>query len=109
MTKCSNLTIEDDTDGIVELGDAPSTTVNDKVTLMLVGCLLTTRSINLDAFRHTMTQVWNLQGKVLIRVIDTNLFAFQLFHWREKEKILGGGTWCFDQQLLILNSITGDE
>ena len=109
VTMCSNLNIEDDTEGIVELGDSSATNVNDKVTLMLIGRLLTTRSINMEAFRRTMTQVWNLQGKVIIRVIDTNLFVFQLFHWRDKEKILEGGPWCFDQQLLILNSITGDE
>ena len=105
----SNLNIDDDADSIVDLGEVNSNQANDKVELMLVGRLLTSRSINFDAFKRTMTQAWNLYGRVIIRVIDTNLYAFQLFHWRDKEKILEGGPWCFDQQLLILNTITGNE
>ncbi|KAL2902576.1 hypothetical protein RDABS01_027658 [Bienertia sinuspersici] len=52
---------------------------------------------------------WTLPGKVIIRVIDVNRFVFQFFHWRDKEKVMEGRPWCFDQQLLILESITDNE
>uniref|UniRef100_A0A803MRC1 CCHC-type domain-containing protein n=1 Tax=Chenopodium quinoa TaxID=63459 RepID=A0A803MRC1_CHEQI len=50
-----------------------------------------------------------LKGKVIIRKIESNLFAFQFFHWKDKEKVLDWCPWSFDQNLLLLNSITGDE
>lgn len=63
----------------------------------------------MEAFKRTITQSWGLNKKVIIRAIETNLFVFQFFHWRDKEKVLLGCPWCFDQHLLILNEISGDE
>lgn len=31
-----------------------------------------------------------------VRVIGVNLFAFQYFHWKDKEKVLNERPWCFD-------------
>ncbi|KAL2933038.1 hypothetical protein RDABS01_016157 [Bienertia sinuspersici] len=44
---------------------------------MLVGKLLTNKAFNFNAFRKTMTNVWALNGRIVIRAIDTNRFVFQ--------------------------------
>ncbi|KAL2929165.1 RNA binding protein fox-1-like protein 3 [Bienertia sinuspersici] len=56
-----------------------------------------------------MTQSWTLSGRVVIKPCGSNLFLFQFFHWRDKEKVLLGCPWCFDHQLLILNEIEANE
>lgn len=47
--------------------------------------------------------------KLTILLIDPSLFAFQFFHWRDKEKALSGRPWCFENNLLVLKEINGDE
>lgn len=70
---------------------------------------MTNRAFNLEAFKRTMSQAWGVSKNVIIRAIETCLFVFQFFHWRDKEKVLDDRPWCFDQHLLALNEITGNE
>ncbi|XP_019102908.3 uncharacterized protein LOC109133705 [Beta vulgaris subsp. vulgaris] len=56
-----------------------------------------------------MSQVWALHCNMVVRAIDSNTFVFQFFHWKDKEKIMNGRPWSFDQKLLVLDSIQGDE
>ena len=56
-----------------------------------------------------MNQIWALTHGLVVRMIDTNTFVFQFFHWKDKEKILEGRPWSFDQKLLVLQVIEGDE
>ncbi|KAL2936239.1 Cysteine desulfurase IscS [Bienertia sinuspersici] len=56
-----------------------------------------------------MTKAWAVSGRIIIRVIGPNRYVFQIFHWRDKEKVLMGRPWCFDQNLLVLSEITGSE
>lgn len=43
--------------------------------------------------------------KAVFREIENNMFIIQFFHWRDKEKVLNGRPWCFDQNLLILQEL----
>ncbi|XP_021733146.1 uncharacterized protein LOC110699962 [Chenopodium quinoa] len=105
----AKLRIEEDEGGIVDLGAINSSVVPDKFHLMLIGRLVTDRPYNLEAFKNTMIRDWTLTDKVVIRVLAPNLYAFQFFHWRDKEKVLKGRPWCFDNMLLILKEVEGDE
>lgn len=103
------LAINNDEEEVLDLGSIVTEENDDKVALMLVGRLLTDRPFNVDAFQRTIIQSWAMTGKAVVRSIGPNLFAFQFFHWRDKEKVILGGPWCFDNQLLILSEVTGDE
>ncbi|XP_021757128.1 uncharacterized protein LOC110722170 [Chenopodium quinoa] len=56
-----------------------------------------------------MKQIWSLNRGVVFRKIENNLFIIQFFHWRDKEKVLDGAPWNFDNQLLLLKDICGTE
>lgn len=90
----ANLNIEEDENDVVDLGGVDSSEHDDRVSLMLVGKLLTDRGFNVEVFKRTMTQAWSMTGKVVIRAIGANSFIFQFFHWREKEKVMVGRPWC---------------
>uniref|UniRef100_A0A803MQQ5 DUF4283 domain-containing protein n=1 Tax=Chenopodium quinoa TaxID=63459 RepID=A0A803MQQ5_CHEQI len=59
--------------------------------------------------KRTLTNVWRLQDKIAIKTTDTNLFAFQFTSVEDKEKIVERSPWFFDDKLLVLKDITGDE
>ncbi|XP_021713598.1 uncharacterized protein LOC110681780 [Chenopodium quinoa] len=105
----ANLKIDEEDGGVVDLGVVDSQPSMDKFHLVLIGKLITERPYNVEAFKSTMTKVWALNNKLVIRVIGPNLFAFQFFHWRDKERILKECPWCFDNKLLVLKEIEGDE
>ncbi|XP_048496508.1 uncharacterized protein LOC125495741 [Beta vulgaris subsp. vulgaris] len=109
IDRCTRLKITDDENAIIDLGTDVPAEMDDKLSLRLVGKLLTNRAFNVEAFKRTITQSWGVQKKVIIKAIETNLFVFQFFHWRDKEKVLAGCPWYSDQHLLVLNEITGDE
>ncbi|XP_048502313.1 uncharacterized protein LOC125498299 [Beta vulgaris subsp. vulgaris] len=81
----------------------------NKISLLLLGRLLTERSFNVEAFKRTITTVWAPVHGVVIRVLCPNLFAFQFFHWRDMLKVLDGRPWCFDNMLVLLKEADGDE
>lgn len=86
--QCSRLQISDTENEIVDLGDTIAPEIDEQVSLMLVGRLVTDRPFNLDAFKRTMTMAWAVSKKVVIQSVAANLFVFQFFHWRDKEKVM---------------------
>ncbi|XP_021719181.1 uncharacterized protein LOC110686878 [Chenopodium quinoa] len=64
------------------------------MSLVLISKLLTRKAYNVDAFKRTMTTVWALANGVVTRVM---------------EKVLNGRLWCFDNMLVILKEIDGNE
>ena len=59
-----------------------------RVELGLVGKVWTKWVINPNAFISTMKGIWRVQFGVDISNIGKNLFQFQFYHWKDKEKIL---------------------
>ncbi|KAL2935539.1 hypothetical protein RDABS01_018657 [Bienertia sinuspersici] len=110
ITKCSSLNLNDNEENnIVDVGETVSEKEEEKTSLMLIGRLLSDRPVNVEAFKRTMNSVWALLRKVVIRAVAGDRFAFQFFHWKDKEKVMDGRPWCFDQKLLILEEVVGEE
>ncbi|KAJ4848634.1 hypothetical protein Tsubulata_011332 [Turnera subulata] len=97
-----------ETDMIV-VEEEPDTELNLSATLCLVAWLWTERSFNARAFMNTMKQVWRPVHGVEVSQIDRNLFVFQFFHWRDKQRVLDQEPWNFDDQVIFLKELTGDE
>lgn len=104
----SQLTIDDEEDEVLDLG-ALNPSVENKLSLVLFGRLLTERSYNVEAFKRTITSVWAPSQGLVIRVLSQNFFAFQFFHWRDMAKVIDGRPWCFDNMLILLKEADGEE
>ncbi|XP_010678228.1 uncharacterized protein LOC104893789 [Beta vulgaris subsp. vulgaris] len=107
--KSSKLNIEEDENTVIDLGSDDNRILDAKTSLMLVGKIVSERTVNLEALRRTMNQIWALNRSMIVRSIGVNLFVFQFFHWKDKEKILAGRPWCFDEKLLLLEEVRGNE
>ncbi|KAL2902768.1 hypothetical protein RDABS01_027850 [Bienertia sinuspersici] len=105
MNKCARLSITSDEEEIVEFSDPNDKSIEDKVNLSLVGKIQTVRPYNFNAFRNTMNQIWSLTKKAVFREIENNMFVIQFFHWRDKEKVMNGRPWSFDQHLILLQDL----
>lgn len=102
VSQCANLRIDDEDDEIVDLGAVHSNDAKEKFDLLLIGKLLTERSFNVETFKRTMTSVWNPGHGLIIRVLSPNLFAFQFFHWKDKDRVFLGRPWCFENNLILM-------
>ncbi|XP_021761808.1 uncharacterized protein LOC110726645 [Chenopodium quinoa] len=109
VSRYANLHLDEEEGGVVDLGVVESEQLTEKFNLMLIGRLVTNRPYNVEAFKSTMIKVWTLSNKLIIRTLSPNLYVFQFFHWRDKEKVLTGRPWCFDNMLLVLKEIEGGE
>lgn len=99
--KCKD---RDDTEE-VDWDDTGEEEEDARVELGLIGKIWTNRHINSNAFITTMKNVWQPKHGVEIRNIDKNMFVFQFFHWRDKQKIIQDQPWHFDNHALLLGHI----
>ena len=51
--------------------------------------------------------IWKPEKGVVIRDLDSNLFAFQFFSLADKEHMLNEGLWSFDGKILLLQEVMG--
>lgn len=56
--KWDTLNLDDDNADVVNLGAVDASKLDDRVSLMLVGILLTDRGFNGEAFKRTMMHAW---------------------------------------------------
>ncbi|CAO2822706.1 unnamed protein product [Amaranthus hypochondriacus] len=108
VERCSKLTIVNEEEDVVEIGDSLDESHDEKLSLRLIGRVLTEKPLNFDAFKRMMLHVWCLKDGVVIRAMGSNTFMFQFFHWRDMEKVLNGRPWSFEQRLLVLQEINKD-
>ncbi|KAF2298221.1 hypothetical protein GH714_019545 [Hevea brasiliensis] len=83
--------------------------VGEKASLNLIAKLWTNKHFNAYPLMDTMTKAWKTSEGVEARLIRNNLFSFQFFHWRDKQKVFDSQTWHFDNQVLILKDVSGEE
>ncbi|CAO2821304.1 unnamed protein product [Amaranthus hypochondriacus] len=78
---------------------------DNRVELGMVGKVWTERLINRSAFITTMKGIWRVQAGLDISNIGRNLFQFQFYHWKDKERVLAGQPWHFDRNAIILSNL----
>lgn len=109
MEAWSSIKFTTNEESIVNTGRSTLTEDENRFTLCLVGFIWSKSSFNHGAFRTTITQLWKMRHGLEIKELGKNLFMFQFFHWKDKERVLAGEPWWFDKKLLCLKEITGDE
>ncbi|KAL2904606.1 Gag polyprotein [Bienertia sinuspersici] len=103
LTKNDNVVVGDD------LQEGEDVNSNKKVELMMIGQIFTTRPFNIEAMKRMLRSIWRLKEGVAVRMVETNLFVFQFSSLGDKEFVINGMPWFFDNQLLLLKEVRGDE
>ena len=70
--------------------------------LSLIGKILTCRSFNKRATQGTLKRAWGLENQVQVVEVGANLFQFKFNSKFDMSRVLKGGPWTFDNQVLLL-------
>lgn len=76
-----------------------------RVELRVVGNIWTNRNVNTNAFMATIKNVWQPNHDIDISNIGKNTFVFQFYHWRDKQRVMEGQPWHFDNHAILLGDI----
>ncbi|KAK1567082.1 hypothetical protein Q3G72_007829 [Acer saccharum] len=68
----------------------------------LVGKVLSSRMVSIDGFRAVMRKIWQTKENVEIEPVVGNIFAFHFRNNEDKQKIISGGPWSFNDALIVL-------
>ena len=109
VEQCSKLALTSEENDVVDLGDSIEDANDDNLSLRLVDQILTAIPLNFDVGRRTLLHIWSLKDGVIIRSMGSNLFLFQFFHWRDRDTVLNGRPWCFENKLLVLQEIDREK
>jgi len=94
------LTIEEEE--TIAISDDGRLEAIESCTLSLVGKFLTCKSFNKVAAKNTIRRAWGLNDSLQILEVRLNLFQFKFQSEFDLDRILRGGPWSFDNQLLLL-------
>ncbi|KAL2932690.1 Glucoamylase intracellular sporulation-specific [Bienertia sinuspersici] len=103
LTMDENVVVGDD------LQEGEDVNTNKKVELMMIGKIFTSKPFNFEAMKRTLRSIWRLKEGVAVRMVETNLFVFQFSSLGDKEFVINEMPWYFDNQLLLLRKVRGDE
>ncbi|CAI9770975.1 unnamed protein product [Fraxinus pennsylvanica] len=65
--------------------------------------VLVDREVNKGALKNTLLQLWQLEGKGVIKEVGRNTFLLELVRVSDKKRIMAGRPWSFDKSLLCLH------
>ena len=75
------------------------------LSLCVVGKLWTKRKFNSTAFINTIKKIWNPNKGMEAKEIDTNLYLFQFFHWKDLDRVVEREPWFFDKSVVVLKPV----
>ncbi|KAI9201183.1 hypothetical protein LWI28_019811 [Acer negundo] len=79
-----------------------------RLSLCLVGKVLTTKLVNREVFTDVIHSVWRVSEGVDIEWIEGNIFAFHFKNLEDRKRVILGGPWSFDKAMLIFEESVGD-
>ncbi|KAK2639029.1 hypothetical protein Ddye_026824 [Dipteronia dyeriana] len=104
---CASLSIHN-RDGPIQLLDG--ILMNDakkRLSLNLVGKILSNKMVNRDAFMRVVGKIWQVRHDVDIESIDGNMFSLQFIDEYDLERVIYGGPWSFDKVLIVMEKPEG--
>lgn len=84
-------------------------TTRHRVLLMVAGKVLTNKPFSVMAMKNTLKLIWKPQFGLAVSEIESNLFIFRFFSQLDKERVLEGYPWNFDESLILLKDIDGSK
>ena len=84
MDKYLALRLNDEDDDVVDLSAPAGSKIYEKLSLCLVGKLVSDKQINFDALIRTVAVAWNVKNNLVVRRQEHNLFFSNSFIGRIK-------------------------
>ncbi|KAL5750567.1 hypothetical protein ACOSP7_025170 [Xanthoceras sorbifolium] len=98
----AKLSLSDDDGLIAKVDEGLKAEGIRRLSLSLIGKLVSNREVNMEAFRNTIASIWRTKSEVEVESIGVNLFVFRFGCSWDRKRVLEGGPWSFDKNLLVL-------
>lgn len=99
----ASLSLDDKLPPVLEVDENTVAAERTRVGNCLVGRVLTSRSVNREAFRSSMARLWGLDQDTEIQIesLEKNRFVFHFPNVQTKRRILLDGPWHFNRALIV--------
>ena len=97
-----NLKLTTDEEEVIPISDEGRIAEIESCSQSLLGKFLTCRSFNKRAAQGTIKRAWGLENRVQVVEVGANLFQFKFNSEFDMNRVLKGGPWTFDNQVLLL-------
>ncbi|KAK9986874.1 hypothetical protein SO802_031825 [Lithocarpus litseifolius] len=97
-----NMTLTVEEAEVIEIPDEGRREVIESCTLSLIGKFLTCKSFNRRAAKSVLRRAWGLENALQILEVGANMFQFKFQSEFDMNRVITGGPWTFDNQLLML-------
>ncbi|XVF50950.1 hypothetical protein PTKIN_Ptkin04bG0144900 [Pterospermum kingtungense] len=104
---CMLSLIDEEKDNVVTKG-IPNDEILVEEWCWLVAKLFTDRSFNHEALLSTLKIVWRVAKKYEVSILDSNLFQFKFRSERDKDRVLEGAHWSFNNHILMFHGYDGN-
>ncbi|XP_042939449.1 uncharacterized protein LOC122274478 [Carya illinoinensis] len=91
----------------ITLPDKVVLSYNIKGELCLLAKIFNYRTANREAFKTTMSKIWNTEGWLTFKELETNQFLIEFQLHSDKQKVLQGRPWSFDRHLVCMKELEG--
>ncbi|KAL5789589.1 hypothetical protein ACOSQ2_004477 [Xanthoceras sorbifolium] len=105
--RCAKLSLSDDDGPIAKVDEGLKAEGIQRLSLSLVGKIISNREVNREAFRNTIASIWLTKSEVEVESIGVNLFVFRFGCSWDRKCVLERDPWSFDKNLLVLKEAVG--
>lgn len=81
----------------------------NKYELCVVDRFLTERNINVNAMKTKMTNVWRPAMDINMKELEPGIFLFRFYHKEDMNWVLKGGSWSFDNAMIVKVEVSNGE
>ncbi|KAL5756956.1 hypothetical protein ACOSQ2_021702 [Xanthoceras sorbifolium] len=92
---------------MANIGESISKSGMRRVSLYLFGKIFPNREVNRHAFKGKIARIWSTVKDFEVESVGINLFVFQFKCPWDRKRILKGGPWAFDRNLLAWKEASG--
>lgn len=103
----ARLALEEEEEGRVIMGEDDVRHVTE--TFVLVGHFLTEKNMNFTAMQNLMASLWRQREGMQIQDLGGRRYSFIFYHVLDMQKVLDGGPWTFEQNLLVYQKSQDNE
>ncbi|KAL0331522.1 UNVERIFIED_CONTAM: hypothetical protein Sangu_1697700 [Sesamum angustifolium] len=81
----------------------------EKAGFYAVGCLLSHKPYNAEAFKTVLRSSFNPAKGMEITFLEHDRFLLKFFHFVDRDRVLESGPWAFEKSLLVLAAFSDND
>ncbi|KAL5752090.1 hypothetical protein ACOSQ2_022597 [Xanthoceras sorbifolium] len=105
--RCAKLSLYDADSPVIKVGVDLRAEGLKKLVFSLIGKVIANKEVNRDAFRSTIASLWRTKKEVETEAIGVNMFIFRFGCPWDRKRVLEGGHWSIDKNLIVLKEADG--